>query len=377
MNDIRIYDYEMNLLHTEPDVLSAYWILKYNDIGTFEGTFPLDSDICPVIMMHRYLILIQGDFQALITAYSAKDKKLTVYGKTVNWILSRRTFPAFKTSELTESGLLADLNPGTIAAHVVASAFSDVENFTCRILSDVSSEEHFWRNERHAMSDIVKECLAEHGLGHRVRIDLERKEWIFEVYSGTSLPFIVSEANRNMTEISVTDDAQSFYTSAWYKKELTDKGEWNVSESSAPKLGYGEYYRIVNDGYKESSKNPNGSYLVCIDPDGKETKVVSELPTIEERITGEQVGIYDWETVFSSSTESDAKTELSKKAWVHTVDGKLRNLKYGADYHLGDTFRIQVQKGAYFEETEKTVSDVDIWWENGNCGEKIKFKEET
>ena len=65
MNDIRIYDFEFNLLHIEPEVMSAYWILLYNDIGTFEGTFPLSSDICDVIMKNKYLFLIQGNFQAL------------------------------------------------------------------------------------------------------------------------------------------------------------------------------------------------------------------------------------------------------------------------------------------------------------------------
>ena len=76
MNDIRIYDYEFNLLHIEPDVLSAYWILNYNDIGTFEGTFPLSSGIADVVMKNKYLILVQGEHQALVTAYLA-DKVLT------------------------------------------------------------------------------------------------------------------------------------------------------------------------------------------------------------------------------------------------------------------------------------------------------------
>ena len=225
MNDILIYDYEFNLLHIEPDVLSAYWILNYNDIGTFEGTFPLSSGIADVVMKNKYLILVQGEHQALVTAYLA-DKVLTVYGKTPNWILSRRTYPAFKTSEMTD---LSDLKIGTIVTHIVSDAFADVENFTCADLTNVETEEHFWRNTRNAVSDIVKEGLSEYSLGHRVRLDIPNKKWIFEVYAGEELPLIVSEANRNLTKVSVSDDAQSFLTPAGIA------GSWKTRGNGTPR----------------------------------------------------------------------------------------------------------------------------------------------
>ena len=375
MNDIRIYDYEFNLLHIEPDVLSAYWILNYNDIGTFEGTFPLSSGIADVVMKNKYLILVQGEHQALVTAYLA-DKVLTVYGKTPNWILSRRTYPAFKTSEMTD---LSDLKIGTIVTHIVSDAFADVENFTCADLTNVETEEHFWRNTRNAVSDIVKEGLNEHSLGHRVRLDIPNKKWIFEVYAGEELPLIVSEANRNLTKVSVSDDAQSFFDAGWYCRELEDKGEWDAS-GTLPGKGpenYGTYYTIKNDEETGSKKYPNGSYLVCTDKDFGVWRVCSELPELEEKISGSLSGIYSWDTSLSGATEAEAKTELSKKLWSHEVKGEAYHLKYGKEYHLGDMFRVQVQKGTFAETALKTVSGVEIWWESGNIGEKLKFKEDN
>ena len=373
MNDIRIYDYEFNLLHIEPNIMSAYWILNYNDIGTYEGTFPLTSGICDVVMKNKYLILVQGDFQALITAYLA-DTKLTVYGKTPNWILTRRTFPAFKTSELS----LSNLNPGTIAKHVVSTAFADVDNFECVDLTETTSTEDFCRENRNPVSSVVKECLEEYGLGHRVRLDIKNKKWIFETYSGRKLPVVISEANRNLTGVSVSDDAQSFFCSAWYNKEMEDLGEWNTEDDipSRASSNYGKYYRIVNESDDaENSRYPNGSYLVCTSTSGA-WRVVTELPTLEERIQGTFNGIYDWDTFLSAATLSEAKTELSQKQWLHTLKGTPVHLKYKTDYELGDIFRVQVRKGTYTEDVEKTISGVDVWWENGNIGEKMKFKED-
>ena len=59
MEDIRVYDFEFHLLHIEHNFISANWSLKYNNIGTFEGHFPLKSGIVPVIMNNRYLVIIQ------------------------------------------------------------------------------------------------------------------------------------------------------------------------------------------------------------------------------------------------------------------------------------------------------------------------------
>ena len=375
MNDIRIYDYEWNLLHIEPDVMSAYWILNYNDIGTFEGTFPLSSGIADVVMKNRYLILVQGDYQALVTAYLA-DKILTVYGKTPNWILTRRTCGAFDAADFNNVPEGGAANVSGAAAALVAKAFQDVEGFESTDLTGGTEGEAFSRSAREPVSDIVTAELEKCGLGHRVRLDIPGKKWIFEVYAGKPLPLLVSEANRNLTNVSVSDDAQNFYDSAWYKKELEDKGEWDALGSlpSAAPENYGTYYTIKNDEDTGPKKYPNGSYLVCTDKAGA-WSVCSELPELEEKITGTLSGIYSWDTSLSSATETEAKTELNKKAWTHEVKGDAVRLTYKKDYHLGDTIRVQVQKGAYTETVKKAISGVDLWWENGNVGEKIKFKE--
>lgn len=377
MNDIRIYDYEWNLLHIEPNVMSAYWILNYNGVGTFEGTFPLSSGIADVVMKNRYLILVQGDYQALVTAYLA-DKILTVYGKTPNWILTRRTCEAFDAADFNNVPEGGAANVSGAAAALVAKAFQDVEGFESTDLTGGTEGEAFSRSAREPVSDIVTAELEKCGLGHRVRLDISEKKWIFEVYRGASLPLLVSEGNRNVTNVSVSDDGQGFFNSGWYNRELEDRGEWNTADPKPAEsaANYGAYYSISNDSETENSRYPNGSYLVCTDPSGS-WRVCSELPVLEERVQGPLSGIYDWDVFLSASAAEEAKTELAGKVWSHELKGEAVRLYYGTDYSLGDAVRVQVQKGTYAETVEKTVSGVEIWFENGNIGEKLKFKEDN
>ena len=372
MNDIRIYDFEFNLLHIEPDVMSAYWILLYNDIGTFEGTFPLSSDICDVIMKNKYLFLVQGDFQAIITAYMA-DTKLTVYGKTVNWILSRRTCPVFNTETLYST---EEINPGNVMVKLASQIFSDVENFDFINSTDIVTSESYSKDARTPFSDVLKEYLNQFNLGHKVWLDIPNKKWVFEVYPGKILPGIFSEGNRNLTDVTISDDAQEFFPSGWYNRELEDLGEWNAATSlpTVTSENYGKYYSITNEN-ESSSRYPNGSYLVCTDVSGA-WRVCSELPILEEKIEGTLSGIYNWDTFLSGATLAEAKAELLEKKWSHDLKALASRLKYQTDYSLGDIVRIQAQKGTYAESTEKTIVGVDVWWESGNTGEKIKFREE-
>lgn len=392
MNDIRIYDYELNLLHIEPQILSAYWVLKYNDVGTFQGTFPISSDILEVILQKKYLILVQGEMQALVSAYSVDKNKLTVFGKTVNWILTKKTIGAFDAKKDWQSGrnpILSDLNPGTVSNYIVKNAFSDVDNFVCSDFTavDASDEDNLQKSDRADVESVLKEYLDTYNLGHRIRLDIPNKNWIFEVYQGTVRDTVLSEQNRNLYDVTLSDDAQQFFNSAWYKLELEDLGTWDVqSDEDKDHPQYAQYYRIKNTPKDDDEElrpttfsYPNGSYYANTSKTDKAeyAEVYSELPVIEEKVSTKLSGLYDWETSLSGKTEEEVKTQLAQKKWTHKVDGKVRNLTFGTDYGLGDIFRVQIQIGTYSEEMKKLVSDVDIWYEPGNSGEKLKFKEEN
>ena len=71
MEDLRFYDYEFNLRHIEPLAESVNWQMYYNGIGQFEAYFSYDSDVVALLTSEPYLVVVQGERQALITGFCA------------------------------------------------------------------------------------------------------------------------------------------------------------------------------------------------------------------------------------------------------------------------------------------------------------------
>lgn len=322
MQDIRVYDFEFNLLHIENRYISSNFDLMYNDVGSTEYHFPIQSDILPVIMENDYLVLIQGDKQSIVTGKQITSD-LAVFGRTCNWILTRRTTPAFKTSELS-----INKDSESVARWVVEQAFSDVDNFVLGPVCGLESYEEFWRNTTNVTFDVVRDCLARQDAGHRVLFDTANKQWVFEVYQGTKRQTIVSEANRSAYDTQYTENLADYYTSGYY--EFTPEAE-------------------------EGQEPPPSEWLY---------------------LSGDKTGIYKWDAVLSGSTESEAKSDLKNRRWEKEITASLRNMEFGKDYQLGDQLRIQLQSGRFQKTFEKEITGVNFYAQDNEIGEKPIFNEE-
>lgn len=369
MEDIRIYDFDFNLIHLEPYATSSNWELYYNDIGTWEGHFKRSNAIIDAVMSRPYLVAVQGDKQAIITGRRVKED-LALFGRTPNWLLSRRVIKKFKTSVLS----LPSKDSETIARWVVSQAFSDVGNFILGGKINLTVQRDFWRNTTNPVNEVVRDCLALDGAGHRVRFDPTAKKWVFEVYKGIERPLTISAAYNTAYDTEYTEDIQDYFTSGWYERELEDMGEWDASANS-PTLtnnnpsNYGKSYRVSTAGTRFGISFKEGDYIVCVDKSGAWSKS-PEPATVWDYISGSKVGIYKWDAVLSGSTESEAKSDLAAKKWIKKIQAKVRSLKYGRDYNLGDVVRVQMQAGAWKASYENRIVGVNIWFEQNNLGEQ-------
>lgn len=319
MNDLRFYDFEFNLLLQTNKFTSASWKIAYNDIGTFEGHFALSSDVLPLVMQNKYLVVKQGDCAAIITCKQA-GTDFAVFGRTCNWLLGKRITPDF--DQLT--GTVEQLTRG-----FVETAFADVDNFVLGTEIGLVNEINFWRNTYNPTIDVVKECLANDGAGHAVVFDTQNKQWVYTVLKGQELPLIISESNKNAYDTEITEDCLDYCTGGWYEKqEEAAEGE----ETPEP-----VWTQITND----------------------ETKT----------------GIYRWECVLSGSNESEAKSNLAEQKWNNETSVKSRNLICGRDYNLGDIVRVQIQKGQYRTTVKKRITGVNIRYAQGSTGEQPVFED--
>ena len=300
---IRVYDFGFNLLFLETRVNSTSWTVYYNGIGTFEAHIPLDSELAGILEQHKYLIVCEDDKTAVLTGHEVGDE-LILYGRTPNWLLGKRIAP--KTESVTGAA-------GTICANLVQNAFSDVSDFevlTPPASDSITVERSAYKTVFAAVSEYLSLC----GMGHRLDFDRAENKWVFSIYNGVEIPLLISEANKNAYDASVSYDIL----------DLADCGY------------YGE------NGY----------------------------------LQGDKSGIYRWETVLQDETESEAAISLAAKKENAEISLKLRNLKLGRDYNLGDVVRIQIIKGNWRTTVKNRITGVRFS-KKGGFSEEIPIFGET
>lgn len=320
MYDIRLYDFEFNLIHIEHNIISVNAVLKYNNIGTFEAHFPISSQISTKALSSSYLVAVMGDIQAIITGKQASNSEFILYGKTVNWILSRRVTHKFSTYNNTE----LSKNAETLSRYIVDEAFSDVDNFILGDVCGLTYEREFWRNTANQTSDVVIDCLDNAGAGHNVIFDRINKQWIFNIYTGKEIPLVISESNSNAYDSRYSEDLQNYYNSGWYEKISAESTE-------------SEWIQIVKDDTK--------------------------------------TGIYHWDGVLYGTSPSEGNTSLKNKRWEKVTKMQTKNIHFGKDYSLGDIVRIQAVFGDFMQTVKKRISGVEMWFENNNLGEEPIFSD--
>ena len=201
---------------------------------------------------------------------------------------------------------------GIICTDIVANAFSDVTDFETAT-PPASDTITVERTAFSTVFNAVSGYLSEAGLGHKVDFDTENRKWRFSVIKGREIPLLVSETNKNAHETSVCGDIL----------DLADCGY------------YGE------NGY----------------------------------IAGTNQGIYRWEALLTGNTETEAQEALKSKKERNEVLLKLKNIRFGQDYRLGDTLRIQINKGKWRTTMEKLINGVRIYTKNGITEEVPVFSE--
>ncbi len=339
--DIRVYDFDFNLLGIMSDVISSTWCIKYNGIGTYDGHFRLTDSIADVFLKNKYLVIIEGENQAVCTG-KVVSEELLICGRTVNWLLEKRVIPPFKTREIFGENYVT---PYAIGNMVLERAFTAppqiddegafvedsideqrlVENFT---LPDTvyaeTLDRHFWRNSANTVETIMTDISDMLGLGHRLVFNIKNKSWDFEYISGIERNILVCEQNRNLYNSTYTVDLLDDASGGWYAIYSADSDEEETEENS---------WRYIK-------KNSTAS------------------------------GMRYWEAALEVSGASEAESKMAKKTVAQRVQGTLSKLKYKTDYDMGDIIRVLVKYGNFKEEIKYRITGVNLWINKNGRGEE-------
>ena len=283
----------------------------WNDIGTFEMHLPIRKDVITMLNEHPYIVALQGEKQAIITGWQLKDE-CTLYGRTCNWLLTRRVTPACEEVTDTAENLVRSF---------VAQAFGDVTEFVLEEAQGILAEVCFGLRYDQSTFDAVQSCLEQGNLGHRLWFDVSGKRWVFQVIPGTEKKLILSESNRTAHESAYEEDILNYYSGGWYQAQQE------------------------GDDAVETVR----TYL-----DGGEAKM----------------GIYKWDCVLGGDTEATAEKELKEKKRNQTVTALMRGIVFGRDYAPGDWFSVELDKGGVQRKETKKVLGVYLWYETEGSGEE-------
>lgn len=403
ISDIRFFDFNFNLIHTENEFLSSNWTVYYNDIGTFEAHFDLNSDTLPIVMENDYLVAVQGGLSAIIVGKKVSDE-LILYGRTCNWLLTKRITDAFDSTTATIDALLIEK---------VRQAFSDVTNFEIDIIPNLPTIIAS-RDDKYETFSLVQECLQSANLGHELKFDPIKSKWILKILKGNeNNSLVISTVNRNAYDVSIESDLLKLCNQGWYKKPYRNMGEWDPQEnalldsdgniksgttitngtnSSPVPSNFGKCWKVQ---FRQDSTRTSynrfgiqlypGDFLICDNEKGI-LKKSDKADTFWAKVSlqSSDMGILRWESLLSGSTENEALLELYNMQITNGTQGKTVGVRYGTyeeyienqcDYTLGDIVSVEWQSGNYKKRTRKRIKGVNLWYEPENVGEEPIFED--
>ncbi len=385
MKDIRFYNFEGRLLAVAHDVITVSWRICYNDIGSFEGHFSLHSPFVSELSKEPWLVAVQGDLQAVITGRQL-GKEFILYGRTPNWLLTKRVICPFVTSDYfqTEGGTVPN-----IINWIFSQAYDENDPVILEKEEGNFSGDNvsFWRNTAHPAFEIIRDCAERDRSGHRLWFEPNTGMWHFQLYKGAESGLLLSEDSRNAYETEVTEDVLSLATCGWYGCETISKGDYNpitnqpVLKNMVPE-NFAKYYKIQTSGTRFGLTMKAGQYLFCDSSDGTwrlaEEEEIQKTDCVWVCLEKEKnaTGIYRWEEILDATGESGASSELLQKERFREITLMTKGLEYGTDYALGDVVRVQKSVAGIQMMQKKRVTAVNIWYENGNSGQQPELSEQ-
>lgn len=380
MEDIRIYDYEFNLLHIEHDIASCNWTFYENEVGNFELHFPLTSRLADVAMERRYLVAVQGQKQAVITGVQL-DTEGVLYGRSCNWLLSRFCVTdTFNTDDLKSAGTISATDAQTVCRYIFNLAMDGLMTFEANT-KETFDTVYVENKGVTTVLDLITDCMKKAKAGHEVLFDVRHKRWTLRTTKGKTLPYILSEGNKNASETAYTEDAQDSITGGWYEQTMENMGEWDA-KTNLPYLAdntpsnYATGYRVKTAGTQFGISFAEGDYIVCKQETGAWEKA-ENTENFLVHIPSTLSGLYAWEGALEGNTKDEAERDLRKKCVRQEMTAKTHRLLYGKDYGLGDSLRVEINKGSCRRSLTKKITGVRLWYENNDIGEEPIMEEES
>lgn len=376
MRDVIFYDFDFNRLADFPRVISLNFDKKYCGYGTAELHFSLaETEVISLLENNPYMFFTEGENSAIVTGWRIGED-VAVFGRTPEWLLTKRGVKAF-----SKSGEIAEV----IARDAVTSAAGDF--ITLGEFTGLGKAQSYSTDKVRVLHDVVCEVLTGQNLGFRVVPDIAAKQFVFLVYSGEESLCLLSPSNRTAYDMEYTVEKQDMATnSGWYERRFIDMGGWDAY-NNLPRLSDSQasnaytFYEITSETYYKNGDKyypverfgitcTKGYYIYSDTSDGKWKATPVKPDTIWIHLNNSaEIGARRWDAVLSGiKTEDEALAEIAQLKRNEKSESETKSIEYGTDYRLGDIVRVQFEFGDFKKSEKKRVTSVSIYYDVDKTG---------
>lgn len=359
LEDIRIYNKDLELIAIIPRFIAANWEIKFSEYGTGEIELPASAEVISLLTQNKYLFLVQGDIQSVITGYSI-GKTCTVFTRTLEWLLTK-----FVVTEVTAGDTLAE----TVGS--ILSVLPKEFNLSVQA-TDVNQDMSGYEFDRATdVYNAVKNCITEPDVGFSLRADFKEKAFTFSLVTAQeNKDILLCDEYKTSYDSSYTYDIQAEAEGAYYYQQLTCMGRYDAANNN-PSLtigehNYAQYYNASSDGNRLGLSIKKGDIIACRSKSGT-FEIIDEVKPFLVENPPEDTGIFCWSAVLDATNEQNAQKEFSQKKPMDILTSKTR-LKYGTDYKIGDIINTKFYSDKLCISKKKLVYSVHLWVERESVG---------
>ena len=364
MQEIRIYDFNFNLLASEFKCVSFDWDTRYNSVGTFEGVFTLDSKIYDCCADKDFLVCVQGNNQGIITSVRIENDRIILGGKSMNYILEKRVCLPFSTKddgvEKTATQMVCDI------VKKYCGDFMEVEN-----TPELLGTNHYTRLEAKPVLEVISDILSGVNAGHYVKFDTKNKKWVFGIRLPNEKTIVLSEPDKTLSDCAYVRYLTDYATSGIYEQKPYYMGLW-YADSNTPYLedgnpsNFAKVYKVASEGVMFGDRFYEGNYIICRRDDGLWEQADSYGHFWHSVTPKSGGGAKKWESVLACDDISEA-TEMTL---LNEIDENVVAIIQGINKEeltIGDVVKIQLGSGRNLRVFSKQVKRITYHYEWNNC----------
>jgi len=363
VQEIKIYDFDFNLVASEFKCISFEWDTRYNSIGTFEGVFTLDSPVYKCCADKDFLVCVQGQNQGIITSVRIQGDRIIISGKGMNYILQKRICLPFSTKDGVEKSA-TEIACELVKKH--CGDFMEVEPPPA-----LSSTSHYTRIAAKPLGEIIIDILSGANAGHYVKFDVENKKWVFGCLLPNVRSFVLSQPDKTLSECDYVKYLSDYATTGVYKQKSYYMGTWDA-DKNVPVLenenpdNFAKVYKVEAEGVIFGDRYYAGNYIICNTEDGvwKQAESYGDFWHHVSPKTGD--GALKWESVLDCDDISEAK----EKTLLNNIDENVVALVQGIgkeEFSIGDVVQIQFMPYDELKVFTKQIKRITYHYEFGNC----------